>query len=75
MAEIYPCYIRGIGYQKEHDLMRRKLTLSVLAIDSVNKMRWIEVQGDAALVMEGALEHLDRLANAYRGKDFYELMP
>jgi PPOX class probable F420-dependent enzyme len=64
----------GIGYQKELN-MRRNSRVSILAVDPVNKMRWIEVQGDAALVMEGALEHLDRLANAYRGKNFYELMP
>jgi hypothetical protein len=38
-------------------------------------MRWIEIQGDAELVVDGALKHLNRLSNAYRGKDFYELMP
>ena len=64
----------GIGYQKEKN-MRRDPRVSVLAVDAVNKMRWIEVQGDVELVEEGALEHLNRLANAYRGKDFYELMP
>jgi hypothetical protein len=38
-------------------------------------MRWIEVQGDAELAEEGALEHVNKLSNAYRGKDFYDLMP
>ncbi len=64
----------GIGYQKEKN-MRRDPRVSVLAVDAVNKMRWIEVQGDVELVEEGALEQLNRLANAYSGKDFYELMP
>jgi len=64
----------GIGYQKERN-MRRDPRVSVLAVDPSNKMRWIEVQGDAELVEEGALEHLNRLANAYRGKGFYEMMP
>lgn len=57
----------GIGYQKEKN-MRRDPRVSVLAVDAVNKMRWIEVQGDVELVEEGALEQLNRLANAYRGK-------
>jgi PPOX class probable F420-dependent enzyme len=64
----------GIGYQKERN-MRANPRVSVLAVDASNKMRWIEVQGDAELVEEGALEHLNRLSNAYRGKDFYDLMP
>jgi PPOX class probable F420-dependent enzyme len=64
----------GIGYQKERNI-RRNPRVSVFAIDPVNKMRWIEVQGDAEFVEEGALEHLNMLSNAYRGKDFYDLMP
>ncbi len=64
----------GIGYQKERNI-RRDSRVSVFAVDPTNKMRWIEVQGDAELIEEGALEHLNRLSNAYRGKDFYELMP
>lgn len=64
----------GIGYQKERN-MRRDPRVSVLAVDPANKMRWVEVQGDAELVEGGALEHLNLLSNAYRGKDFYELMP
>jgi PPOX class probable F420-dependent enzyme len=64
----------GIGYQKERN-MRRNPRVSVLAVDPKNKMRWIEVQGDVELVKEGALEHLNWLSNAYKGKDFYELMP
>jgi PPOX class probable F420-dependent enzyme len=64
----------GIGYQKERNI-RTNPHVSVFAVDPVNKMRWIEVQGDAVLIEDGALEHLNLLSNAYRGKDFYELMP
>jgi PPOX class probable F420-dependent enzyme len=64
----------GIGYQKERN-MRRNPRVSVFAVDPINKMRWIEVQGDAELIEEGALKHLNMLSNAYRGKDFYDLMP
>jgi len=64
----------GIGYQKERN-MRGNPRVSVFAVDPANKMRWIEVQGDAELVEEGALDHLNKLSNAYRGRDFYDLMP
>ncbi|MGD0804800.1 MAG: PPOX class F420-dependent oxidoreductase [Candidatus Bathyarchaeia archaeon] len=64
----------GVGYQKERNI-RRDPKVSILAVDPTNKMRWIEVQGDAELIEEGALEHLNKLSNAYRGKDFYDLMP
>jgi PPOX class probable F420-dependent enzyme len=64
----------GIGYHKERN-MRRDPRVSVFAVDPTNKMRWIEVQGDAELIEEGALEHLNQLSNAYRRMDFYDLMP
>ncbi len=64
----------GIGYKKERN-MRRNPHVSVFAVDPADKMRWMEVQGDAELVEEGALKHLNMLSNAYRGKDFYDLMP
>jgi PPOX class probable F420-dependent enzyme len=64
----------GIGYQKERN-MRRNPRVSVFAVDTANKMRWIEVQGDAELIEEGALEHLNQLSNAYQRMDFYDLMP
>jgi PPOX class probable F420-dependent enzyme len=66
----------GIGYQKEKN-MRRNHRVSVLAYDPTDHLRWIEVQGDVELSEEGAVEHLNRLSMAYRGKpDFYrDLMP
>jgi PPOX class probable F420-dependent enzyme len=64
----------GIGYQKEKN-MRRDPRISVFAVDPANKMRWIEVQGDAELIEEGALEHINQLSRAYQGMNFYDLMP
>ena len=66
----------GIGYQKERN-MKRNHRVSVLAYDPEDHLRWIEVQGDVELIEEGAVEHLNRLSMAYRGKpDFYrDLMP
>lgn len=66
----------GIGYQKEKN-MRKNQRVSVLAYDPDDHLRWIEVQGEVELVKEGAVEHLNQLSYAYRGKrDFYkDLMP
>jgi len=66
----------GRGYAKERN-MRRSPHVSVFAYDPVRPDRWVEVQGDAELVEEGAVEHLNRLCLSYTGKpDFYrDLMP
>jgi PPOX class probable F420-dependent enzyme len=63
----------GRGYAKERN-MRRSPRVSVFACDP---SRWVEVQGDAELVEEGAVEHLNQLCYSYTGKrDFYrDLMP
>lgn len=63
----------GRGYAKEIN-MRRNPHVSVFAY---NRGRWVEVQGDAELVEEGAVGHLNRLCLSYTGKqDFYrDLMP
>ena len=66
----------GIGYQKEKN-MRKNPHVSVFAVDPKDKLRWVEVQGDAQLIEEGAVEHLNQLSYLYTGKrDFYkEVMP
>jgi len=63
----------GRGYTKERN-MRRDPHVAVFAVD---QSRWVEVQGLAELVEEGAVEHLNRLSFSYTGKrDFYrDLMP
>jgi PPOX class probable F420-dependent enzyme len=66
----------GVGYQKERN-MRRDPRVSVFSVDPREKLRWVEVQGDAQLIEEGAVEHLNQLSFAYTGKrDFYvDVMP
>lgn len=63
----------GRGYAKERN-MRRSPHVSVFARGGG---RWVEVQGEAELVEEGAVEHLNQLCLRYTGKrDFYgDLMP
>jgi len=66
----------GRGYAKERN-MRRDPRVSVFAFDPARPGRWVEVQGTAELVEEGAVEHLNRLSLSYTGKpDFYrDVMP
>lgn len=39
--------------------------VSLLVVDPVDTSRFLQVRGDAELVTEGALEHLDALTRAY----------
>jgi len=66
----------GRGYTKERN-MRGDPRVSVFAYDPARPGRWVEVQGDAELVEEGAVEHLNHLSLRYTGKpDFYrDVMP
>jgi PPOX class probable F420-dependent enzyme len=66
----------GRGYQKERN-MRRNPHVSVFSFDRGDPLRCIEIQGDAELIEEGAIDHLNQLSLAYRGKpDFYkDVMP
>jgi PPOX class probable F420-dependent enzyme len=70
------CLNTGIGYQKEKN-MRRNPRVAVFSFDPKDHLRWIEVQGNAELNTEGAVEHLDRLSLAYTGnRNFYrDVMP
>ena len=66
----------GRGYRKEKN-MRMNPHVSVFAFDPMDHLHCVEVQGDAELVEDGAIEHLNSLTQAYTGKmDFYrDLMP
>ena len=39
--------------------------VSLLVVDPINTARFIQIRGDAELVSEGAIEHLDQLTRAY----------
>ena len=45
--------------------------VSLAVVDPGDPYRWIAVSGTAALVDEGADEHIDRLAKKYIGADSY----
>jgi hypothetical protein len=66
----------GKGYQKEKNL-RKNPHVSVFAFDPRDHLHCVEVQGDAEIIEEGAVEHLNQLSHAYTGKaDFYrDVMP
>jgi len=44
---------------------------TVLAVDPADSGRWIEVRGDAELIEEGALDHLELLTERYTGHRNY----
>jgi PPOX class probable F420-dependent enzyme len=66
----------GKGYQKERNL-RRNSHIAVFAFDPNDHLHCVEIQGDAELIEEGAIEHLNLLSKSYTGKaDFYrDVMP
>jgi PPOX class probable F420-dependent enzyme len=50
--------------QKGRNLLANR-KVSLLIVDPENTARFIQVRGDAELVVDGALEHLDALTRAY----------
>ena len=50
--------------QKGHNLAANP-KVSVLVVDPQNTSRFIQVRGDAELISEGAVAHLDELTRAY----------
>jgi PPOX class probable F420-dependent enzyme len=50
--------------QKGRD-MRADPKVSLLVVDPENTARFIQIRGDAELVLDGALEHLDALTRTY----------
>jgi PPOX class probable F420-dependent enzyme len=45
--------------------------VSLLVVDPLDTSRFIQVRGDAELMREGAVEHLDALTRAYTGHPCY----
>jgi PPOX class probable F420-dependent enzyme len=50
--------------------LRRDPRVSVTVFDVENPYRYFEVEGVAALELEGADDHIDELSRKYRGADF-----
>jgi PPOX class probable F420-dependent enzyme len=66
----------GKRYRKERNI-RKNPHVSVFAFDPQDHLHCIEIQGDAELIEEGAIDHLNLLSHEYTGKaDFYrDVMP
>lgn len=61
----------AVGRQKEKN-MRTRPQATILAVDPQNPFRYLEVRGTVETVTkEGAVDHIDALAKAYRGADSY----
>ncbi|MDX1520157.1 MAG: PPOX class F420-dependent oxidoreductase [Anaerolineae bacterium] len=58
------------GRQKEKNMIARPMA-TVLAVDPEDPYRRIEVRGTVEVTEEGALDHINALAKAYRGVDKY----
>lgn len=58
------------GRRKEKNL-RERPQASVMAVDPENPYRWLEVRGNVEMTEEGALDHIDQLANLYMEVDSY----
>ena len=55
--------------------LRRDSRVAVTAFDPVDPYNGVAVRGRAELILEGAHEHIERVARAYTGKPFRQLGP
>ena len=55
--------------------LQRNPHVAVVVFDPADPNRGVAVRGRAELILEGALEHADRISMAYDGKPFRELGP
>lgn len=62
----YPRVNTTLERQKGRD-MEHDPRVSLLVVDPENTTRFIEIRGDAELVVDGATEHLDALIRQYTG--------
>jgi PPOX class probable F420-dependent enzyme len=55
--------------------IRRNPMVGVFVMNPEDPYQWIAVSGPAEMTHEGAVEHIDKLAKKYRGRDTYGLKP
>ena len=60
----------AVGRAKERHLQNDP-RVGVTVVDPHNQYRWVAVSGTASLQLEGADEHIDKLAKKYLGQDRY----
>lgn len=55
--------------------LRRNPVVGVFVMNPEDPYQWIAVSGRAELTHDGAVEHIDKLAKKYRGRDTFGLSP
>jgi PPOX class probable F420-dependent enzyme len=61
----------AVGRQKESNMQARPKA-TILSVDPQNPFRYLEVRGTVeAITEDGAMEHINALAKAYRNADSY----
>jgi PPOX class probable F420-dependent enzyme len=55
--------------------LRRDPRVSVFVLDRADPYRWVAVSGRAALTGDGAVDHIDKLAAKYTGRESYGVAP
>ena len=58
------------GRQKEKNMTARPMA-TILVTDPENPYRYLEVRGSVEITEEGAMDHINAMAKAYRGVDSY----
>ncbi|MBN1285033.1 MAG: PPOX class F420-dependent oxidoreductase [Anaerolineae bacterium] len=66
----YVLFNTARGRQKDKNLQNNP-KVSLLAIDTNQPFRWIEVRGTVEMTEEGGLDHINQLAKLYAGVDKY----
>jgi PPOX class probable F420-dependent enzyme len=55
--------------------IRRNPLVAVGVMNREDPYQWLAVSGRAEMTHDGAVEHIDKLAKKYRGRDTYGLKP
>ena len=55
--------------------LRRDPRASLIVIHRDDPYKWVSVAGRAEVTADGAVEHINKLAKKYRGRDTYDLKP
>ncbi|NDJ36373.1 MAG: PPOX class F420-dependent oxidoreductase [Chloroflexi bacterium] len=56
------------------DNLKQRPQITLMIIDPENMYRYLEVRGRAAITQEGAIDLIDRLAQKYMGRGYYDNM-
>ena len=69
-----PAFNTAEGRHKWRNI-RRDPRVTIEVTDAANPFRYVEIRGQAELVLEGANEHIEHLADKYTGAPFKGFQP